>query len=56
LRAAGKDIKTEIVSRQIPPDIYEYLKKAKDEEEIEALAEKVKFFEKPNLKLADRVW
>ena len=53
LRAAGKDIKTEVVSRQIPPDIYEYLKKAKDEEEIETLAEKVKFFEKPYLKLAE---
>lgn len=53
LRAAGKDIKTEVVSRQIPPDIYEYLKRAKDEEEIETLAEKVKFFEKPYLKLAE---
>jgi DNA modification methylase len=53
LRAAGKDIKTEVVSRQIPPDIYEYLKKARDEEEIETLAEKVKFFEKPYLKLAE---
>lgn len=51
LKAAGKDIKTEIISRQIPPDIYEYLKKARDEEEIEKLAEKVKFFEKPYLKV-----
>jgi adenine-specific DNA-methyltransferase len=53
LRAEGRDIRTEVVSRQIPPDIYEYLKKAKDEEEIETLAEKVKFFEKPYLKLAE---
>jgi len=51
LRVAGKDIKTEIISRQIPPDIYEYLKKARNEEEIEKLAEKVKFFEKPYLKV-----
>lgn len=51
LKAAGKDIKTEIISRQIPPDIYEYLKKARDEEEIEKLAEKIKFFEKPYLKI-----
>ncbi|MDP3043109.1 MAG: site-specific DNA-methyltransferase [bacterium] len=51
LKAAGKDIKTEIISRQIPPDIYEYLKKARNEEEIEKLAEKVKFFEKPYLKV-----
>ena len=48
---AGGDIKTEIISRQIPPDIYEYLKKARDEEEIEKLAEKIKFFEKPYLKV-----
>jgi hypothetical protein len=53
LRAEGKDIKTEVESRQIPPDIYEYLKKAKSEEEIEALSEKVQFFEKPYLKLAE---
>lgn len=53
LRAADKDIKTEVVSRQIPQDIYEYLKQAKDEEEVEALAEKVKFFEKPYLKLTE---
>jgi len=51
LKAAGKDIKTEIISRQIPPDIYEYLKKARNEEEIEKLAEKIKFFEKPYLKV-----
>jgi len=51
LKAAGKDIKTEIISRQIPPDIYEYLKKARNEEEIEKLAEKIKFLEKPYLKV-----
>ena len=51
LKAAGKDIKTEIVSRQIPPDIYEYLKQAKSEEDIERLSDKVKFLEKPYLKL-----
>jgi len=48
---AGGDIKTEIISRQIPPDIHEYLKKARNEEEIEKLAEKIKFFEKPYLKV-----
>jgi len=51
IKAAGKDIKTEIVSRQIPPDIYEYLKQAKSEEDIERLSDKVKFLEKPYLKL-----
>ncbi|OGZ99006.1 MAG: hypothetical protein A3C07_02350 [Candidatus Sungbacteria bacterium RIFCSPHIGHO2_02_FULL_47_11] len=51
LKATGKDLKTEVVSRQIPPDIYEYLKQAKSEEDIERLSEKVKFLEKPYLKL-----
>jgi DNA modification methylase len=51
VKAAGKDMKTEIVSRQIPPDIYEYLKQAKSEEDIERLSDKVKFLEKPYLKL-----
>ncbi len=51
IKAAGKDIKTEIVSRQIPPDIYEYLKQAKSEEDIERHSDKVKFLEKPYLKL-----
>jgi len=47
----SSDIKTEIISRQIPPDIYEYLKQAKSEEDIERLSDKVKFLEKPYLKL-----
>ena len=51
IKAAGKDLKTEVVSRQIPPDIYEYLKQAKSEEDIERLSDKVKFLEKPYLKL-----
>ncbi|MDP3772349.1 MAG: site-specific DNA-methyltransferase [bacterium] len=51
IKAAGKDLKTEIISRQIPPDIYEYLKQAKSEEDIERLSDKVKFLEKPYLKL-----
>ena len=51
IKAAGKDLKTEVVSRQIPPDIYEYLKQAKSEEDIERLSDKVKFLEKPYLRL-----
>jgi len=47
----ASDIKTEIISRQIPPDIYEYLKQAKSKEDIERLSDKVKFLEKPYLKL-----
>ena len=51
-KSALKDkIKVEIISRDIPPDIYDYLKKAKTEEDIEALSEKVKFYERPYLKM-----
>jgi adenine-specific DNA-methyltransferase len=43
--------KVEISKRMIPPDVYDYLKKAKDEAEIERLADKIQFHEKPYLKL-----
>ncbi len=52
LHALKDKIKTKIESRDIPPDIYDYLKKAKSEEDIEALSDKVKFYERPYLKLA----
>ena len=41
----------EIISRDIPPDIYDYLKKAKTDEDIEALSEKIRFYERPYLKM-----
>jgi len=50
LKAAKQPIKTKIESRTIPPDIYDYLKKAKDEEDIEPLRGKIKFYEKPYLR------
>jgi len=50
---AGKQKLTVAVEkRTIPPDVYDYLKKAKDEAEIEKLADKISFHEKPYLKLA----
>ena len=49
--AHGHAPKVEIISRDIPPDIYDYLKKAKTEEDIEALSDKVKFYERPYLKM-----
>jgi hypothetical protein len=49
--AHGHAPKIEVISRDIPPDIYDYLKKAKTEEDIEALSEKVKFYERPYLKM-----
>jgi adenine-specific DNA-methyltransferase len=50
-RALKDKLKVEIISRDIPPDIYDYLKKAKTEEDIEALSEKVTFYERPYLKM-----
>ncbi|MEW6326201.1 MAG: site-specific DNA-methyltransferase [Thermodesulfobacteriota bacterium] len=41
----------EVISRDIPPDIYDYLKKARTEEDIEALSDKVTFYERPYLKM-----
>lgn len=51
LNALKDKIKIKIESRDIPPDIYDYLKKAKSEEDIEALADKVKFYERPYLRV-----
>lgn len=51
LKSAKQPLTTKIESRTIPPDIYEYLKKAKDEEDIEPLKGKIKFYEKPYLRL-----
>ncbi len=51
LKSLGEKPRVKVESRMIPPDIYEHLKKAKDEDEIEPLREKVKFYEKPYMKL-----
>ncbi|MCE5339559.1 MAG: site-specific DNA-methyltransferase [Planctomycetaceae bacterium] len=45
-------IKVKVESRDIPPDIYDYLKKARTEEDIEALSEKITFHERPYLKIS----
>ena len=37
--------------KRIPPDVYDYLKKAKNEAKLEKLAEKIVFHDKPYLKL-----
>lgn len=44
-------LKVHIESRDIPPDIYDYLKKAKNEEDIESIADKVHFYERPYLRM-----
>jgi adenine-specific DNA-methyltransferase len=51
LKAVKQPLKTKIESRTIPPDIYDYLKKARDEEDIEPLRGKIQFYEKPYLRL-----
>ena len=51
LQALKDKIKIQIESRDIPPDIYDYLKKSKSEKDIESLAEKVNFYERPYLKI-----
>jgi len=53
IRALKDKIRIKIESRDIPPDIYDYLKKAKSEEDIEALADKIKFYERPYLRLSE---
>src|SRR5205814_1859324 len=45
----------DVQKRVIPPDVYDYLKKAKDEAEVEKLAAKVQFHEKPYLRLKSGV-
>ncbi len=51
MKALNQRLKIEIESRDIPPDIYDYLKTAKSEDDIEAISDKVKFYERPYLKL-----
>lgn len=49
----AKPTKVKIESKMIPPEIYNYLKKIKSDEDIDSLKDKVKFLEKPYLKLAE---
>ena len=53
IKAIKDRLKIKIESRDIPPDIYDYLKRAKSEEDIEALADKVRFHERPYLRLGE---
>ena len=53
LKSLGEKLKVKVESRMIPPDIYEHLKKAKDESDVQPLKDRVRFYEKPYLKLAE---
>jgi adenine-specific DNA-methyltransferase len=51
IKASKKPLRVEVQKKLIPPDVYDYLKKAKTEADIEKLADKIVFHEKPYLKL-----
>jgi len=42
---------TKVVSKTIPPEVYDYLKKLKTTDEIDSINGKIQFYEKPYLKL-----
>ena len=44
---------TKVVSKTIPPEVYEYLRKVKTTDEITTLNGKIQFYEKPYLKLLE---
>ena len=51
-KALKDKLNIQIESRDIPPDIYDYLKEARSEEDIESLADKVQFYERPYVRLS----
>jgi adenine-specific DNA-methyltransferase len=51
-RSSKRSWRTEIIPKTIPPEVYEYLKKVRSQDEVEALVGKVKFHDKPFLKLS----
>lgn len=52
LKARRNKVTTNINTLTIPPEIYNYLKKAKNEDELEKLKEKIVFHEKPYLRVS----
>ena len=50
-RASNREWRTKIVSKTIPPEVYEYLKKAKTVEDLDSLNGKIQFYNKPYLRL-----
>lgn len=51
-KALKVPLKVDIKLLTIPPEIYNYLKKAKDENELDGLRDKIVFHEKPYLKIS----
>lgn len=50
-RNAKKHWLTQISSKNIPPEVYDYLRKAKSESELDSLKVRIHFHDKPSLKL-----
>lgn len=50
--ALKNPLKVEIKALTIPPEIYNYLKKAKNEEDLQSLRDKIVFHEKPYLRIS----
>jgi adenine-specific DNA-methyltransferase len=51
-KAEGDKLKTELKTLTIPPEIYNYLKKAKNEAELDGLRDKIIFHDKPYFKVS----
>lgn len=51
LKTLKSKLKTEIKTLTIPPEIYNYLKKAKNEEDLAGLKDKILFHEKPYFRI-----
>jgi len=51
LAARNGKARVQVESRDIPPDIYGYLRKAQSEDDVETFADKVHFYERPYLKI-----
>jgi len=50
-KRAMPELKVRVIPKNIPPEVYDYLKKAKREGDVEPLRDKIFFHEKPYLKL-----
>jgi len=51
-KALKNSLKVEIKPLTIPPEIYNYLKKAKNEDDLQSLRDKIVFHEKPYLRIS----
>lgn len=50
-RTSKRKWHTQIESKTIPPEVYEYLKKVKTADEVDSISGRIQFYEKPYLRL-----